>query len=270
MKTIIYKKINDFDIIINISEPIIDPVQTQKIISKKILETKEYKEILSLQKDLKVNARMAIQSRISAKKAKTQQEKEKHNKDVDYRWNKIKDIESEIKNLLPELEQKRKDLIIENAIYFGTKENEKIITDEEAINIVTRMQEATQNNSVLDVDLNIIEDNRNIIYWIKDKDWKKTAISEINISIPNNAVLENNLTDSQLMEITKQLEIERITNLSTSLKEKEKNSVIENILSQAADMKSKLEIQGIALEKALNDSQIWYNKQVKTIEIKYS
>jgi hypothetical protein len=99
--------------------------------------------------------------------------------------------------------------------------------------------------------------------WKQDGAWKfSEPITEIGIAPtwPDGGIEDKDLTPDQMEEV-------RMQELSDTDKEIEKNEALEAALTNAATMKSKLEIQDDA--EALRKSQLWYQEQVDLIERKY-
>ena len=80
--------------------------------------------------------------------------------------------------------------------------------------------------------------------------------------------LDKDLTEEQRLEINEDIEKERISNLSAGEKTTEKAKTIDSLASQAAHMRSKLEIQNDP--DALTKAQAWYDAEVAIVNQKYS
>ena len=124
------------------------------------------------------------------------------------------------------------------------------------------MVSATENNCYVDINLKEICDNRGKTAWIKSGGkWSGRSITKIGDEIKTGEITEVN------EEIIAQLESERISKLSAKEKEAEKTAAINSLGSQAAFMRSTLEIQGDI--KALEKSKEWYNTEVEKVNVKY-
>jgi hypothetical protein len=267
MKLIHTKIIDDHEIIIGIGSPSIDPVETTKKVSEKIKDTDSYKFIELRKNEIKSKMVSAFKSKQNADNAKDKNEAKKHSDDYIFRMGQVKELESEIKTKLPELEKNRYDLATSEAVYFDRKPNEHLKTDEEAEAIENKMVAATQNGSVLKLDETEIIDNRGVVYW-KESPWTKTVIEKIGVEIPTAGIIEKDLTELQRVEIAEKLEESRIEVLTAAEKTAEKAARIEQAAAEADAMRGKLEIQGVT--DALTQAQSWYNEQVAIIESKYS
>ena len=163
--------------------------------------------------------------------------------------------------------QNRRELFKQFAIYLNTP-NEIFITDKEAETIIHKMKTIKNEDILLDINLKEICDNRGKIVWRKiSGKWMKRDISILGDDLKAGEILQNNLSESESLEITEQLESERISKLSQSEKEIEKQSMMDSIANQAVTMKLKLEIQNDL--KALEKSKEWYNSEIEKINIKY-
>jgi hypothetical protein len=121
--------------------------------------------------------------------------------------------------------------------------------------------QAKTDNQQICVDGSIVADCRGEWYH-KDNDgnWIVNVIEKIGVSPNEGDILKEDLTAEQQEEI-------RLQNLTSEQHEAEKQMLIDSALSQAANMKAKLEIQNDA--DALKKSQDWYAQRVTEIESKY-
>lgn len=262
MKTKITQNIDGYDIIIGIGEAQIDGVATMPIVENALRETAEYKSVEAKKQELSVVLNGAAQALKNARNSKTQSEKNGYVTEYQQSLEKSKAIENELKEFIAPLQTKRQELIFKHAVYFTPKQGEFIITPEEAELIENAMITANLHNNFLDVNMQEICDNRGKTAWIKSGGkWSKREITKIGDEIKSGEITEIN------DEIIAQLETERISKLSAKEKEAEKTAAINSIGSQAAFMRSTLEIQGDS--SALSKSQEWYNTEVEKVNKKY-
>lgn len=268
MKTKITQKIDDYQIIIGMGEAQIDPVLTEPIAIDNLKNTDEYKSVENKKKELQPLSINAAQSFKNAKQSKTISEKNKFIADYQRANEEIKGIEEQLKELFIPLVEKRTELILKHAVYFQPKEGEFIIDEKEFEGTEKAMQKATENNKLLDINLKEISDYRGKIVWNNSTGkWVKRNIVKIGDDPKSGEILSENLTAIQQKEISDQLDIERILLLSKAEKDIEKNIKIQQAASQAATMRSELEIQGV--KDALAKAQDWYNSEVVRIEALY-
>ncbi len=210
MKTVLTKKINNYNIVIGYSNPVIDPIETFKSIDK--LSKKEKSKV------------------------------------------------------------KRKILIKENAIYFTPKKGEYIISDNDCNNLIETEIEKYHKLSIKivnnKVEIKTISDYSKYVIWKKtDNRWNQINVA-INNNLPVGSIIDINLTEEQKNEIIEQTEIDRISVLSQSEKDIEKQKKIILLSYEAVNMRSVLEIQDDP--EPLQKSKAWYNEQVAIIETKYN
>lgn len=267
MKLIITQNIDGFEIITGIYNPSIDPVETSKKVSEKIKETDVYKHIEMKKDEIKNKMVAASQARQSMNRSKVPEDQKKYHEEFILRIGQVNELQKDIENKLPELENERIDLSIAEAVYFETKDNEHLKTFSESEGICIKMQAATDNGNLLDINENEVSDNRGIVYWEKSDKWYKTEIEEIGVNIPPSGIVEGDLSNQQKTEIFDQIETERVSGLDQRTKDYEKSIAIENAASQAGDMLKKLEIQNDP--DPIGNARSWYNEQVVIIEDKY-
>jgi hypothetical protein len=119
----------------------------------------------------------------------------------------------------------------------------------------------------------VLEDFRGKQYFYKaDGIWiESEVISQLGVT--KNTVVVEKYQDQAVekYELTpEQLEEIRVQNLSAEEKTAEKENAIDDAATQAATMRSKLEIQGATATKAKTDAQAWYSEQLTLIEAKYA
>lgn len=141
MKTVIWstpkRKEIIFDghrIIIAFGDAVIDPVETAKVVDKKIIDTKEGKDLLSKSEAhaKKIAAATACFME-GADLLRRRKEKESDAKAAEYRglYAEAEALQKPLRDLKPVLRELRKQLRRECAVYFEPKFGERIISDEE-------------------------------------------------------------------------------------------------------------------------------------------
>ncbi len=270
MKTMTTQTIDGFDIIKRIGnvDGLIDPEATKKVVAKKIIDTEIHKQIHVIKKQMQTYAIQALQARKNCKNAKTKDEKKKFLDEYKGREFQINELQKELKPLAVELEKKHKEMIIEHAIYFIPTPGEEIIKDSKAENITKKMIDALQSGKLLDKNLDQIDDYRGKIFWKKvNSKWEKSDINKLGEVPVIGAIEDKNLTDAQRIEISAQMEIDRIAAMKPAEREAEKLAVITGLKSRAAMMKVELDIDGDL--KALKKSQDWLKIEIAKVEKKY-
>jgi hypothetical protein len=271
LKTIKTQKIDDYDIVIGIcdAESFIDQEATKIKVNKIIKDEKIYKDIEKFKDQLSTYIYQSNKALVNAKKAKDKSERDKFTNEYQSRQKDIKDIQNDLKPMAVEFEKKYRELILSNAEYFGLQEHEIYIEDSEAAKFETLMIDATQNGDLVDKDKNIIQDNRGKIYWLKSGDtWNKAEILNLG-DIPAVGAKEfNDLSIEEKQEIIDQVETDRIAALSSTQKAEEKALKLSDLITQAAQMKSELEVQGES--NALQISQDWLAAESDKLDLIYA
>lgn len=204
-------------------------------------------------------------------------------------------VDPELNQLNRVHREKTKDLIRSNPIYCHPRKNEIALPDakfnelkalfkslnNQQISLVIEMEDLVVIDEVGKepikapfaklVSHELIDDYRGNQYFYNDGQWVASeVITQLGVTkstvVPDEyeaeAIESKDLTDEQREEI-------RLQGLTGDQKTTEKESAIQSALSQAAQMKTELEIQGSTAAKALTDSKAWYNEQVALIEAKY-
>lgn len=257
------------EVIVGFGDAIIDPVSTEKKILPFLQDSDEVKQINALGKQIGEYQRLYSLRQREAMRLKEQRQqglaklKEDEARNI---YAKIGPVQKQLAALKEPLQKKRNELVQQYAIYFEPRnQNEKIITAEQYHELISTELLPDQ---ILCSDGSVIFDYSGKNIWQKISDrWERLELSPGEV-MPGDAVLYSDLSDEQRKEIAEQQENDRVAALTTEEKEAEKLILIENAANQAQQMRSKLEIQGIA--NALEQSQAWYSEQVKEIEKKYS
>ncbi len=153
-------------------------------------------------------------------------------------------------------------------IYCGCRIGETHISDYTASQIISHLQTLSDRELLKD-DLTIMRDLRGkTLYKKSNNHWNHRVIEVLNDDILPDEKLEEELTETEILEIRAQYEIDRIKTLSEEEKEKEKNEAKETVAMECAILKSKLEI--LDDPDALAKAQASYNDKILEIELKYS
>ena len=289
MKTIITEIIKDdknkeHEVIKGFSDPVIEPVETGKNTTDLIKSTPEMKAHNNKIQEIETRNKNITQTKNLLKAAVNKKFNPKSS-DVDKKEAddiikneaaKLKVEEGKKDELLADLQginnnilKKRKELYLGNLIYFDPAPGEEIITVEK-YNEYMGLSENLESGQALCKNCDIIQDRRGVEYWLNgDNGWEKIKIEHINVEITDGAILPVDLTPENIAEITDEAEVRRIAGLSVDDKDTEKQLVIDGVATQAAAMRSKLEIQGSTAGDALTASQDWYNEEVGKIDAKY-
>ena len=273
MKTILSKEIDGHNIIIGFSRPSIDPVATREVVEPLLYDTPEVKQIGQIDKEIGDIRKLARASRDSYKIAYENRDKkmiETHEDDIKRYRIMIEEKLTELYPLKKQLEIKKREFTISKAVYFEPKKGENIISDEIAGELCLKTN-ALDKGQKLNVEGFIVPDYRGKIYHLKGSDgWSVKKIETLGEIPESGAVEASKLTPDQRSEIAEQANAKRIIELSTIDKQTEKIGIIDSLAGQAAMMRSKLEIQGTTVSKALTDSRAWYETEVSKVDLIYA
>lgn len=136
-----------------------------------------------------------------------------------------------------------------NLVYAGAGENAENIGDVEGAKIIKLLDEMGEHKKLSNT-LEYIPDYRNVEYQIKKKGkWSKEKIEGIGIALPKDAILTDQLTSEQNMEIAEQLEGERIASLTPEQRENEKNTRLHALARETLMRAEESELLGEVFDK---------------------
>lgn len=205
MKTIIVKKIDDFNIIKGIDIPVINPVETSKKVVVEIKKTSPYKAMESKKKEIAELSHGMYKDFAVAIKAKLKSKIDKAYAEMVKKQQLIREIQEELINDKAMLEIQRRKLMAEHAIFFNPKKGEKVISDSEATDIKTKIQAALGNGCVLDDELKEIKDKIGIQYYTKASGkWQFLTITRLGEDIPQDGILPEDLTEKNKQDMLSQ------------------------------------------------------------------
>ena len=124
MKTVITKKIDGLEIITGFSELSIEPVETKKVVAVEIKKTVEYLAVAEKQNKMSAAHKAAGAAAIKSEKAKSQDDKKSLHNEFTMFNQQAKSYENEVRDLLPALKKKEKELRREFAVYFEPRSGE--------------------------------------------------------------------------------------------------------------------------------------------------
>lgn len=264
MQTVITKKIDGIDIVSGFGKLSIDPMATRPVVTAEIQKTDEFKAVKSAQDKRNAALKMAGGAAQLSKKAKNKDDKQKH---WDERLNYLEQAnghENEIKGFLPELKKRERELRQSQAVYFEPKAGEILKTDSE----ISNLKEKMVGSVLVSLDGDIIPDNRGITHCTKKAGkWAVVEILTLNVSVPTGAVIYADLDEAGRKEVDLQVEIDVASKLSAADKVAGKAAAVEVALSNAASLRSRLEISGSA--DPLTESQEFYSGRLAEIDLIY-
>lgn len=262
-KTVITTKIDGIDIVTGCGSLSIDPMATRPVVSAEIQNTDEFKAVKAAQDKRNAALKMAGGATQLSKKAKNKADKEKHwGERLNY-LAQAEGHENQIKGALPDLKAKEKELRGSLAVYFEPKAGEVAVVDATVDSLKAKMADG-----LVSIDGDIIPDNRGVIYATeKAGKWSVVKIETLSVSIPKGAVIYADLDDVQRKAVDLQIEIDLAGGLSAADKLTAKAMAGERALSEAAGLRSRLEISGA--DDPLVESQESYNARLAELDLIY-
>jgi hypothetical protein len=258
MKTVITQQIDGYNIIIGFDKPQIDPIETKKAIQPLINNlniSKKLKQKIKEAGRIHKAKSAALLKMKFAEKQKDAIKFEEAERELNKRLNDLKEIEKDFIELKKEQLEKIQALKKNNRVYFEPRTGEDRITKNEYQTLSAAYIDNKQNGNLTDRNGNEVIDNRGQTYV---KEGQIIHITTIGHEV--DGPLVSNLTPAALARlIYEYMTIPEI--------EAEKQEKANNILSQAAVMRSELEIQGDP--DALTKSQTWYNDQITALNSEY-
>ena len=257
-KTVIFKTVDGHEVIKGFDRPTVDPVETSKIVNEAIKDTPEYQAAQAKKAEYTDAVRELSEIQKKYKKGAKVSSEDQH------AWNTALGIMSvrqdELKPLARDLKDKTLALRREHAVYFTPRDGEVIKTADEVDALVGKIKDRTP-GTVIILDGSEVKDNRGRVFFRKSGGkWGRTHIVRLGDAIPVDAVLDQDVTDTQRGEI----ERDRVLALPEAEKAAERTRAMQGAINMAADMRSRLEIQSDS--KALAKSKTAYEAEVARIE----
>lgn len=274
MKTIITKEVQGFNVVVGFGLPVADPVATKKAAESAIKKSPEFQLISDLQSKIAGLSQMSAQSKKEStelrKKGKAKEADAKY-QDFLVRQEQIKAKQAEIKKALPKFEAARNLVLASSAVYFEPKKGEFIVNEAQYQAASAAYSERGQFEAVAlnqDLTVSVVPDYTGAKYWTNAEKWEQWPGPIFGEALPVDAILDQDLIDAQRAEIADQLETERVVALTQAEKDSELASLTDQAAARAAQMRSKLEIQGHP--DPLGESQAWYQSQIEILSLKYA
>jgi hypothetical protein len=156
----------------------------------------------------------------------------------------------------------------EHKQYAPLQNNEKALPDNTCHEFREKIEALTEHEKCL-TDGTIIPDYRGTEYWKKeDGHWGKDKINELGKSMPNGAVVVDDLGKEQYaeqhQEIRDQEERERIAALTPEALKKELQAALDALADEAARLEKRAQIQRKDFDPAA-----WYEEEERKLNQKY-
>jgi hypothetical protein len=268
-QTVITQNIDGIEVIRGFGKLAIDPIETRKVAGIAIQETDEFKAVKEKQYDRNESARKAGEEHTKMKSAKNKQDKDKAWRACETHRNMATGFEVEIKERLPALKKKEKEIRLTQAVYFEPKLGEHAKSDAE-IDALRDKLASVQGLGFVDLDGNILEDNRGAIYCTEsDGKWLITKILSIGVKVPSSAILYGDLDADQKKEVDLQIEINLASGMSAAEKVNAKAAADERAIVDAGNIDRSLQIQGSSPDDALAGAQAWLADRRAELDLIY-
>lgn len=274
MKTLITKEIDGYTVLTGITSPTIDPVATIEVVRPILAETEEFKALQAASKSIEAERQKANEAFVAAAasvRSGKETERQRHELDVKEHREVADKLMVGLAPLVNALEQRRRALTVEHAVYFEPRVNEVHVGDEEAAEVAESLARLNKIEK-LTIDGELVPDFHGMTFWRKSPDgWDKEDVWKVGDDpYAWGGILQSDLTAEQLAEIAEQLERERIAAMKPADRQAEKTARIDELATQAALRRSADEIRGMSAKDALAASKAWYDEQVAALEELYA
>ena len=138
MYTVVTEKIDGIEIIKGIDRLTVDPEETKKKINPILAQSQEIKTLATLRESIAIKTSQL--KRVTSGAAKMPAS------DLVALQDEIKDLTTSTKEAHSLAEKKRRELIQDNKVYFSPSENEKIISETEAMEIKEKLKDGRKKN----------------------------------------------------------------------------------------------------------------------------
>lgn len=261
---VIVEVIDGIEIVRGINKLQIDPIASQSTIEAELINTSEFISCKAKQDEMK--------EKFSEASIKLTEVRGRKSSYTEYKqlYDEAMELMKEVRNLLPAVRIARRELFKTHAIYFQPNKRERIKTEVE-INNIKILAENLSARKLIKSDGTLVNNYSGLSFFHKENNlrpWIKTVINNIGVDKPAGSTLLNKLSNEEKVEVKYDMNIKRISLLSESEKESEKQVELDKAIINATGMRSGLEIQNDA--EALTKSQVWYNNKVTEISNLYA
>lgn len=233
MKTAIVKEIDGYKLIKKFDKALIDAVETQSRVNKRLKETDEFNVFKkSTEKYYEALSKQREKDRIEELR---------------------KDVESKKEKLDAKIESMKDDLIS----YHNPAKNEVLLSDEEYESLKNKKESLKEDES-LTIDGNVIKNLKGQGYFLKKNgEIKSFQIKKIGEDYPPGA--KKDLSENEKEEFYRQENKRRIDSLASSQKDKEYQQEKQKIINKLSNRKIELELEGeppqTSSQKAISEFQ---------------
>jgi hypothetical protein len=263
-----YQTIDGYNVIGAIQDATADPAATEEAMKPLIEALPEVAQTTAITQKI-LAQQQVIQEEAAKARAKRQANPQADISGEEARWEQAKaNIAVEEQNLGPILaaiEAAKPRIFEEAVVYFLPNPGEKHLSPAEEADLAAKWA-ALQEHEALTLEGEIIPDWRGTEYHLKTAGvWTKAKVEHIGETLPEGAILPDDLTLSQRTEIAAQDEADRLAALEPEEREAEKQAR----LDAAADEADRLSRRA-AIQKKDFDAAAWYGEKSAEIEAKYA
>lgn len=269
MKTIFHATVDAHELVLGFGDANIAPVETYAKIEPLVARLPEYgrmRSVLSSIAQRRVEAAQALKAAEAARRQGQAPTLARQNAEYQAKVAEAAELEIQLSPLVLAFEAAKSALVLEHAVYFHPGPGEDLIADADAERL-RGLWEALGQSRQLKLDGAYVGDFRGREYWTKAGTWSRTVIVRVGDTPPAGAVAEDDLTEAQRQEIAGAAEAQRLAGMTREQRQTEAAAAKASALTQAAAMRSELEIEGA--EDALTRSQEWYRGRVVAIADTY-
>jgi hypothetical protein len=163
------------------------------------------------------------------------------------------------------LKKTREELLAGNVVFARLGQGQKNVGDDEGENLKRMLDNLGKDEKLL-LSGDAVTDLRNTEYWVKQAGvWNKQKIERMGETLPQDAVLPDELSQPQQREISGQDEAARYANLTPEQKAGEKEAALSAAKREVRCLKEEAEIAGESF-----DAKAEYQLRKAKIEQKYA
>lgn len=268
MQTVITHEIDGVEIVTGFGRLAIEPVETKPKVAAALKETAEFAATRSLQEELGAMRVAAATAYREGRASKDAGARARIYRQYESFTDKAGEIEKRLIPSLKTLEAKRRELVIEHAVYFQPPSHEKIMEPEKIAKLRALMAEP--GSGFVTVDGTVINDLRGSRFCKSDGvgGWYVTTIRLLSDQPPSDFKLYDDLTEADRLAVDYEVQRGKIAAMPLAERAVARVAAEEKAMDDAELFRRKLEIQDDS--KALAKSQRQYKAAIANIETLYT
>lgn len=265
--TLVHANVDGYELVVGFGEAAVDPVATWAAIQEKVLALPVAAQIKAIKMKISAQLELARDQWTAAENAEKAGLTKQAASNLATREAALKQIpllEEELAPLAAQYEAERGRLFEENAVYSTPGVNESPIAKAD-FERLSGLGAGLASRQRLTVTGEIVEDWRGTVYWTKPgKFWMKGVVASVGEKIPARAIADAELSEAQRVEISEQLETERLAALDPTARDAEKAQALNVAANEAVQKRNLAEVTGKTF-----DAKAWYEEKAAAIEKKY-